>query len=1078
MIFSKNHSRFFWSIPLLTVWTLATSLQSCSLPKPSKNFPNELAGQGAFFIDQASGQVVASETYEKIDLPKSRSLSYRACAKDRKARTPIVNQTFEIQNHERKVIATAMTDNAGCLTWSEVLEFSIFKPSHNIIQERNLVTQGRFTGQAQVRFVVNPWTTRVFSEIETNIHAENIQPLRLEALQKLPNAAILRVYPSRSLFTINQVKNNQASYKLDFMGTLALENRDHLNQVFQIPINRAKFKSRVTILNRRKDGKYYLIHRTDWSGYQDLKEALLNIETVYQSNTAACPNGRLDVALEVDISNGIYELKPFEMIFQGPNCQANGFVLMVPFSGYVDAISTHQFSNLEQYLAQNVQATIPQHLKGGGDVSYVRPLEFHTSNVDSQKFTRSKTVRVHTCLSSVIDHDVFKREPLEITTHDGKSQTIHTDDEGCFSWNEVFTHNYFEPQCWKQGQIRIQSKSSDIDFRIPIAFSAVSNHDIYRDLRYFDLPEAQRCKRLNQSDKLGEIFTPKVNLEKTNYEYFVDSYLNIKLKKNVILQMNPFFRRLSLLNSSGIQNDDLPPGEYELTLAVTDNQLKLTSASFDITSIYSFSRHILKIQAGSLISEEIGILMDELKPMGNTTQIVLSLRPRDESTLKWLKPVVFYGPLIFQNVSEFANLKPIYDESLMNKLESTWNQRLKVFSEKNKSKAGVHNFAKENKLSVISLNGEPELRRFWAKLNTNPLLAQPQTYSDHATKGDSNSPSRPMMSYDDFLAWFNNTKGFEIKPSHTVALCRFWLGQIATKPLPNKKSGIFHFHSLSELAGAIHRCQSQIRKEGFSRFFDVQSLLFAEQPQLVKVQSAQFREIGVGQNFSANRSISDTVTKMINWDANLGLKMPEIPGLNLVNASTGVRFSVSRAWANAEAHNMFEAISSGITLISENLYARIRSPKATRCLSIRLNPTLFAPESTWLGERPSYWFQKLNPKLTASEKEHYAQSGLLLCQEQKGEVEFVETYSIFNQRFNIGTLVDPYSDLARPFFVTLRGEKEYLRFLTFIVGKLKIPAGFEGDYTRSGFRENDLKELFTSGHMVSPGVTQSQIITK
>ena len=1071
MTFSKIFLRYLLAYKSFIYLVVILNSLSCSVPKPTKLFPNELAGQGAFYIDQASGQVVATETYEKIDLPKSRSLSYRACVKERKARTPIINQTFEIQNQERKLIATSMTDNAGCLTWSEVLQFSIFKPSHNLIQQRILVTKGRFTGQSQIRFVVNPWNTRIFSEIETDIHAENIQPLRLEELQKKSSTAILRVYPSRSLFTINKVEKNQAVYKLDFMGTLALENRDHLNQVFQIPISRAKFKSRVSILNRRKDGQYYLIHRTDWSAYQDLTESLLNIETIYKSNTAACPNGRLDVALEVDISNGIYELKPFEMIFQGPNCQANGFVLMVPFTGYVDAINTRQFTNLEHYLAQNAQTTFPQHLQGSGDVSYIRPLEFQPSNVEAKKFSRSKTVRFHTCLSSVIDYDVFKREPLMITSHNGKTHLIYTDDEGCFSWNEVFTHNYFEPQCWKKGQIRIQSASSDIDFSIPIAFNSVGNHDIYRDLRYFNLPENQSCEKINPTDKLGEIFTPKVNLEKTTYEYFVDPYLNIKLKKKVILQMNPFFRRLSLLDASGIQNDDLPPGEYELTLAITDNNLQLHSSPIDISSIYSFSRHRIKIHAGSLVSEEIPIVMDELKPMGNTTQIILSLQPIDEDTQSWLKPIVFHGPLIFQNVSEFANLKPIYNAHLINNLENAWKQRLRLFEEKNQSKAGVYNFANEHKLTPIFLNNSSQLLKFWRELNTNPLA--PQLFLRE-------KEDRPeaMMSYEDFASWFQNTQDFQIKPAHAVAFCRFWFGQFMNKPLPNKTSGIFKYRSRAELADTILRCQSYIRQKGFHHFFDIQPLLFVENPQLLKVQNAQFREIGVGQNFSANRSLSNTVTKMINWDANLGLKMPELPGLKLINASTGVRFSVSRAWANAEAHNMFEAISSGVTFISENLYVRIRSPKTTRCVSIRLNSQLFTPDSTWLGERPSYWFQKLNEEMSITEKEHYAQSGLLLCQEQIGQVEFIETYSTFNQRFNVGTLVDPYSDMARPFFVTIRGEQEYLRFLTFIVGQLKIPPGYEGDYTRSGFRENDLKILFTSGHETNPGVTQSKIIFK
>jgi hypothetical protein len=266
-------------------------------------------------------------------------------------------------------------------------------------------------------------------------------------------------------------------------------------------------------------------------------------------------------------------------------------------------------------------------------------------------------------------------------------------------------------------------------------------------------------------------------------------------------------------------------------------------------------------------------------------------------------------------------------------------------------------------------------------------------------------------------------------------------------------------------------------KQKFSSVFDAQLQTFVRNPKVKGIDSAQFRDIGVAQNFSQNRSVSDTVTKNYTWDVGAGLRFPDIPGLNLLNANTGFRFSVNRAWSNAESQNMFEAVSSGVTFNSEVVRLKIESPKLERCLAIRLNKGLFAPVKGHLfGEHPSIWFSALHHKLSIEEKEHYALSGIMICEGESRSSggEFVETYSIFNQKMPIGaSLLDPFSNNTRPFFTSIRGHNDYLKFLNFISSHLRIPPGFEGDYSRSGFREEDLKDLFRLGFETHPGVTQA-----
>ena len=1043
-------------------------LSNCSLPKPQGEMPSNLSGQGSFFMDQASGKFVATETFDKIDLAKSRNISFRICLKDRRSRGPIMNQVFEIAEGT-KAIAQSITDNAGCLTWSEELQFSIFKRSHNILLKREIRNRSRFNGHTFVHFAVNPWNNQIMSEIETDFKAEGLNPISPDNLMALPDTAELRVLPLRSLFTIQEVTQDQAVFKLDFLGQLLLENSDHLNQVFQVQINRAKLRSRVTILNRRKDGNYYLIHRTEWSKPEELKDALINIETIYDSNTSSCRNGRLDVALELDTSDSVEGLRPFEMIFQGPNCQATGFVLMVPHPGYQEAIRKGKALSLNHYLESEVKGVATMSLDGSGNVSYLRPLEFQASQVSGSVFDRTKVVRVQSCLTSVVDFDHFRREPMTITTMAGEKIPVVTDDEGCFAWNETIEIDYFAGQCWKQGFTKVEFESGRVKFQLAIGYIADGHANIFRDLRYFTIPESQLCN-INH-DLKSELYFSRVTFEKLDYTYDVDEFLNIILVKRGLLQITPFLRRESLVNPTGIDNDELPPGKYKLTLAMVDIA-ETNFDNFNGSKVNTITEKIVTVRAGSIISEPFEIRKRDIRSMGNTNRMYITIEPAEGSDLskRNLRTRVFSGPIIPQNHHEVASVEVLDDDQVMTKIKTAakiYEQRWKSHL---KSQLSKKTFSEANRLKILNLDENNEQLNFRTNLN------YPFIYRKYLDP-NSNQRAVPLKDFKDFLD--NPTNVTKIGQE----LCGFWFGDYGFRTLPKMQHPMLDPRYEEHAQRLVMRCYSMIKKN-FSSVFDVQLQSFVQHPKMVVIDSAQFRDLGVGQNFSQNRSVSDTVSSTISWDVGGGLRLPDIPGLKLLTGNTGVRFAVSRAWSNAESQNMFEAISSGITINSETVRLKVESPKIERCLAIRLNMGLFAPvKNPIFGERPSIWFKSLNPNLTIEEKEHYALSGFLICegQAQAKAGQFVETYAIFNQRMPLGaSLLDPFSNNSRPFFSSVRGQSDYLKFVSFVAGALKIPDGFEGDYSRSGFREDNLKDLFKLGIPSHPGVTEAvpQLTTK
>jgi hypothetical protein len=1080
-IFSKQrpYSSFFLSSAMGFLSLLF--LSHCNLPKPQSQMPLKTDGHGNLFIHSAKGEFVATETFATIDLPKAKSLSFQVCIQQRRSNSPVRNQAFEIFNGEN-LVASAFTDDVGCLTWHEDLQFSFFKQSHNILMARDFVNRGRFAGQASIRFVVNPWRNSILSERDNDFKAQGLNPISLQNLQTQANMAQLRVVPMRSLYTVQEISQSLATYKIDFMGQLILENVDHLNQVFPVNINRATFRSRVTLLNRRKDGHYYLIHQTSWSRPQELKEAFINIGTTYSSNTSACKNGRLDFALEFEVvSDSIEGLRPFEMIYQGPNCQAKGFVLMVPHSGYQDAIKERKALSLSDYLRTQIRGAAYADVQGGGNVTYLQPLEFYPSQIEEgldASFNRKKTVRVHTCLTSVVDEDLFRREELDVTTLNKKTIEVITDDQGCFAWNEEISINYFSGQCWESGSVHIQSKSGKLTATLGIGHISDGRGNVYRDLRYFTIPEKQLCRHLradNQSFE-SEIYLSRMMLEKLDYTYEIDDFLNLTLVKRALLQINPFLRRKSLLDATTIENEDLPPGKYRVRLAIVDIDQK-DFDRIDGSKVHVLTEKIVTIRAGSLISEKIEIRTQDLRAMANTNKVYISIEPllseensknQQSQLLKNLRTRVFSGPIIPQNHHDISNVEILDRDDVMSLIEKArlkYEEEIKITLTQQTSKSL---FAKANHLSLLSLDENHSQIDFLTQLR-NPFFLK------YSIRGQ---PFSPKV----FDPIFDDPRQIS---SLGYWLCRYWFGDYGLRAQHGKSEPMFLISPSVKVKSMIETCHQMV-KTNFESVFHGQLQTFVQRPRVSAVDSAQVREVGVGQNFSQNRTVSYAFSQSFNYELGSGLRLPDIPGFKALSATLPVRYSFNHNWSESESHNMHESVTSGVSFNNEIVKLKIYSPHLERCLALRLNPRLFEeiPITKFFQDKPhaifnrqSFWDRTLNPKLTVQDRLDYINSGVLICEGNSNakQGEFIETFGILNQRMPMGgaSLIDSFSNRARPFFVSTRGALDHMKLVSFMTAKLQVPRNFGLNFSDMGFREDNMRDLFYTGFPGTPAVTQA-----
>ncbi|MCS6837961.1 MAG: hypothetical protein NZ480_03850 [Bdellovibrionaceae bacterium] len=1137
----------------LLLWCLAPwCFQQCALPEPSNELPNNHAGQGNFFVADASGAVIATTSLNKIDLPKSRTVSFRVCLQDRRARTPIMNQTFELFDEDKKPITSSMTDHTGCLNWSEELNFPFLKQNHNILLVREIRNYGRWNGQTWIRFVLNPWTNLVMSEIEKDFKSQTLQPISWQELYQKPDTAVVRVNPSRALYTIQRISGSEALFKFNFMGELFIESRDYLNTVTQIRINRARFRSRMTLINLRKNGTYHMVYRSPWSDLQDLKESLLIVESEFNGNTGTCPNGRILVGLEIDISNAEFSLKPFEMLYQGPNCQATGLVLMVADPQFVEAINHGRFNSLNDFI-KNVGLETGQYPSTAsqapteGGVGYLNQLQFYGAtlqSLDNNTFSATRNVKIHTCFQSVMDYEQLRREQLEITTIGKQTLTVVTDDLGCFSWQEVFVFNQFEPQCWRIGTVTIRSLNTKIQFRIPIAYSHVGKEDAYYDLRYFKVPKNQLCSEIIRPRKpkgsknnkfisqlgstlikwiamipqawandnpeqpsdshLSEIHFTTFNIQTSNAYYKVDHALNLIFVRKVIFNITPTLYRRSIIDQTGLFAEMLPRGPYRLTFAIISSPGNThLSEKIEGEWINTFQTLDFFLSSPTYHSNEIEIEFFEHKNIGNINKLCAKIEPLNMESKRYLKTVIFCGNFFPYESSQSVTLQPINPQKgdILEKMRQAYisyqNKKLRnslLISNK-------LNYSHHMKFKLVNVTYAQETQELLEKIN-NPLWFQEVRKKLSSSSQEIGLLPKPHP--DLFLVnpirseWLSSST--KITPAilkqwieypnkieeYREQLCYLWFADLTYRPLPGKQYSVFTRSIPALINERIDLCRSKVRTKGLSSMFKVQTVNFVKNPRIGTTNSGvqkfrgQYRELSLGQNFSKNRTISETYSETITLNPlrfdlwSMPLMSGQIPTkLAVIGISPGVNFSISRVISDTEGDNMYESVFSNISLVSEIIDIFLESDQSERCISIQLNPKIFSPSLSYFnGKRPSLWMRSFHHRLSQKERADFATGGILLCEGIKRPLCFKEHYGIFNQKApSSPTIMNPYQTENRPFFMSVRGLNDYLKVVSFMTHSLKIPRGFEGDFEKAGFREDDLKDLFFTGLPAYPGVT-------
>ena len=139
-----------------------------------------------------------------------------------------------------------------------------------------------------------------------------------------------------------------------------------------------------------------------------------------------------------------------------------------------------------------------------------------------------------------------------------------------------------------------------------------------------------------------------------------------------------------------------------------------------------------------------------------------------------------------------------------------------------------------------------------------------------------------------------------------------------------------------------------------------------------------------------------------------------------------------------------------------------------------MNPALFLTHKNFLGfTENSAYVTSMNPRLSNEEKSHYARSGYMLCDERPAKFTTTETYYVMNQKVSPGQLLDNMTDQNRPLFMVIRGEHDFVNFMSSLHESAGFPEGFADDYQTTMLMTDPTIPLFLRGWPNSPGVITS-----
>lgn len=1032
------------SLPALSL-VLYFNLLACHLPSPQST-TNQGGDKASFLVESKEPKVTEQKTLSGFSVPESKTFHFEVCIRDLKQARPILNHQFKITGQAvPKESQLRTTDANGCLNWDENIKFNFFGDAKFITLPRTITAQGIQKGTRTILYAVNPWEGQAYdlekTKIDNLVAAEQSESALKSALSSLEQKNMKSILATdiRVSLVEKQTTDKGTTLNLELRGSPSVELKKSSGMLSIEPINEGLFEAQVHLIHVFNDGKKETRHEVFRS--QSLSLHSTNGQLSLQvplTLTNYCTKGQYQLGLKLiaKLPASHPQLAPFEGVFYLSECdQIKGSFFAVLNN---EATKKGATFNLESYLKETPMLaesspTQPSQITtmGGLQKAQFEIMELKASDLsykDQDSLHREREFYLQACLASGLDAKTLRAQNFTIKKANGSTEQLLSNNQGCIKWQDSVKFNYLSRECELKQNVEISSEILGIKQTIPLLINPWSqNPNAIRDIRF--VTASQQTAKCASGQP--QVVMNQFEFKRSKFQYAVDDFMNLIVKKTGNLSLNFEIKRPSLTEPSGFAHERAPVANYRLRVALLDIDTKVNESL--AKKVFMVTEKQERVQGLSTLVAEFTLEADNLKEIGNTALIWIELTPVEMNSQ--LKPVTYQGSFTMSENFEGGNLVqlPELDESYIDRAAAARLQDLQA-KQRLLSKLGDKTaIAKDLGLELLILNDEKTGQYLQKNLNTSAA---------------------------EMKTWL--IRG-ELSAELAVKFCDYWINDRFQRPHP--QTGKTALRTSMPLRNFMQtRCLSLVREKP-SKFFDLQYRYLVNKPKVLAQRDGVFHDFTSNVSFNMGRAFSEnhSLTHSVDVGVNISARSPEFLGA-AVGLNGGYRYSSSwvKQWSEQTATQV--SFNSGLTMAIETVSLKLQAQSLEKCAIIKLKSELYLDNNSMLKNH-------LDPKLNPRERADFFRSGLMVCsgEPSKTPMDFVENYYVMNQRINGGHTLDATSSHNRPFFVALRGDHDFSSFVSFLHADSGIPESFRSEFQSKELLRDRSKALFLKGLPGSPG---------
>ena len=1079
MRFSKRDSQ-------LMLISLSLVMAACSLPKPQKREMDESA---SFYLDRADApKFVSTEKAERFSIPISKTLSLKACFKSNQKSRTVMNHTFEISGGASTFKTTS--DENGCIKWDEKIAYNALADAHYILIERHAKAIGYEKGSRTLQWIISPWSDYAASLTEVSASAMNYLKGD-EATKALAgkNSSALQVTAVDVSSQELQGSATGTALNLQIETPLQIERLSESGVKILETLSDGQFEVEVSLIKLTTENQKEvrtLMGKAKSNGVISLQNGKLMFQTPIQLGNAdqICAPGQIGLGLSLIPNGAPTGLRGYEGFFPIGDCtKLNSHFGSVQQKDLAERFLKDPQFTVQKYVTEppvtiapqlqslpvgpNAKTTPPATVPYQAPRTQFSQIEFHDVGFKGQRTVdREREFDSKICLKMGLDQRAVRGQKFDITKLNGETISVTSQEDGCLNWRDSLKFNIYASECWSSRAVQIRNSDLGVNETVKISVNPWSTKEIFaKDARFTDNTKDQ-C-----STGASELLTSHYDFDKLSFGYSIDEALNLEVKKRGNLRLALKLKRPSFTEASGFSEEPVPNGPYLLRIAIVD--MGITDYSKANGHILMTREMIANVRGNSTIAEEVEFSAKDLRAMGNTSQILFEILPlRIDAAIQVEKnpgtpletlidpkmqiiPITFRGSIILANNNSGENLVPIDDSghSIIAGLVRQFHADQAANNARLQRAVSTPQYAKEHNLIFLSLDQENQSLGFRNAL-ANPLQfrVRENFFKPTVAPPFTTEAIRKMID-----------QGLDDQTR--LRLCQYWFYDFWRRPLPIKGASVLSPTNNLTDNGLARKCHMRLN-ENQQSVFDVETKYFPKNAKAVGVQDGSFfRDLTINRSFSLAHSY--TTSKNQSWSYSLGVGLRfRIPGIDWIGASAGADYHVSTGTSDAQSQDNSVSYGAGVTVQVETLKLKIVAPEYEKCLVIKLNPNIFTPTENSRGMQPVF-----DEKLSDDEKAYYMQTGYMICDSPRHEkFETVESYYILNQPRFGAQIMDVGASSSRAFFMALRGQSDFVRFMSYLHESEELPKSFEPEFQRALIAKDPLPAVFMRGFPTSPGV--------